>query len=325
MRLATTHDVSSGQTYAASTGRYTAQIQIRRDDDVLLYWLVDIEVRIDVQSEVRVELSLLGDGLVLRFAVDLSGRLSISALDDASASAVLVDGTDRHAEELLAWLNEYPFMLFSSDLARIEGDSMYRAPKIEDLFRASEQVDPIDWAANGINPCREKPLASAPDLSIFEFVQNRHISAGADVLFLDDGAGEIADYVALYTNAGGVRVEFHHCKAASGANVPNDQIDDLYEVAGQAVKCRRWMDPRRLIEQIEHRSKNTKASKFIKGDMTALRTLLADSSRVAFQVVIVQPAIRSSPKDTIAELLAAVDAYQRGGNVLPLRILGSRG
>jgi hypothetical protein len=30
-------------------------------------------------------------------------------------------------------------------------------------------------------------------------------------------------------------------------------------------------------------------------------------------------------KDTIAELLAAVDAYQRGGNVLPLRILGSRG
>lgn len=54
-----------------------------------------------------------------------------------------------------------------------------------------------------------------------------------DVIFDDDGKGEIADVVALRITDSVVSVTLYHCKY-SGADTPGARLGDLYEVCGQA-------------------------------------------------------------------------------------------
>jgi hypothetical protein len=127
------------------------------------------------------------------------------------------------------------------------------------------QIESIDWNAAGVDPPLEKPASRGgkrrnASKSLFEYVEERCRAEKMDVLFADDAANEIADYVAVRGEANRTLVQLIHCKASSSKRVPGDRVDDLYEVLGQAVKCRRWLDRRRLLKQVKHRLGNTASS-----------------------------------------------------------------
>lgn len=89
------------------------------------------------------------------------------------------------------------------------------------------------------------------------------------------------------------------------------------------MKCRRWLDARRLLKQVKHRSANTR-SRFVVGDVATLTDQLEDVARLAFEVVVVQPGLSTEPKETVLDLLLAADAYHRGADRLPLRLWASK-
>ena len=121
-------------------------------------------------------------------------------------------------------------------------------------------------------------------------------------MFADDGSNEIADYIIVHEEAERTRVQLVHCKAARSADVPADRVDDLYEVLGQAVKCRRWLDARRMLKQVKHRAANAKGSQFLKGDLGILSSLLSDVTRLVYEVVIVQPSVAPSRRTPSSNL-----------------------
>ena len=60
----------------------------------------------------------------------------------------------------------------------------------------------------------------------------------------DDGKGEAADIVAIRTTyeneePSAIEIELYHCKFAR-TGTPARQVDDLYQVCGQAQKCIAW-------------------------------------------------------------------------------------
>lgn len=145
-----------------------------------------------------------------------------------------------------------------------------------------------------------------------------HVLGLADwgVVIDDDGTGEVADIVALRADDATLYVHLTHCKYVAGGH-PRAQVEDLYEVCGQAQKSAQW---RRkvpaLFEYLARRERKRlergRPSGFMKGSASDLYAL-ADAARLlrpAFEIAIAQPGVTkagvSAPQ---LELLAATETY----------------
>ncbi|MDQ3363907.1 MAG: DEAD/DEAH box helicase family protein [Myxococcota bacterium] len=322
-RLATLPSVVVGADLpAAAYSRPTAHVAMGHRSA----WLLDLEVVV-LPSQTSTELSLVfSDGnLSIPIKYDITKVPQFTGGNAFARAATLTDATGQRGDDLfVAFLNAHPPTFFLNDLSTVVGDNLSSAPG-GNVLAIRDQIEAIDWAAGGINPHLEKPAAGRGRKyarSLFEYVESRLKSEKVSVLFFDDSSNEVADYVAVRSQAERVLVQLFHCKAARGpkppaktAPVPNERVDDLYEVLGQSIKCRRWLEPQKLITQLMQRTVTTKTSKFVVGDPTVLKTSLADVTRVDFEVIVVQPAISTTPKQEVADLLASADGYQQGARL----------
>jgi hypothetical protein len=282
--------------------------------------LLDTELEIKEATEKAVLLEIVGaqQPIQLRFALD--GTRVISAASPIAEVARCAD-VYGSSELLIDFLNENPPSLYTTDLARLEGSTLHPAPTDFDPFDPA-RIEEVDWKASGVDPLREKPLPGRPGLSIFEWLENRLLAENWPVVFLDDGACEMADYVVLRRVGDRAEVVLFHCKAAADYPVPGDRVDDAYEVCGQAVRSLRWSNGRKLAKQIEHRASYTK-SKFIRGALADVGTIL-DGVPYGCEIVVVQPGIGRDLSPDVASLLAASNAFIVGAQVPPLRVIGSK-
>jgi len=151
-----------------------------------------------------------------------------------------------------------------------------------------------------------------------------------DLVFDDDGAGEIADVVTLRVTEGLVQVTLHHCKYSSVAT-PGARVKDLYEVCGQAQKSARWRDrPSRMFTHMLKREKlrldKGQSSRFEHGNAAFLKRLKASwqDYRYEFDVRIIQPGLsRAAITEEGLHLLAGVETYLLETRAMKLRVIGS--
>jgi hypothetical protein len=118
-----------------------------------------------------------------------------------------------------------------------------------------------------------------------------------DVIFEDDGKGEIADVVALRITDSVVSATLFHCKY-SGADTPGARLSDLYEVCGQAQKSARWRDrPNRMLQHMLNREQKRRdrgvSSRIEHDSAAAIKKLKAgwQDYRFEYDVRIVQPGL----------------------------------
>jgi len=148
----------------------------------------------------------------------------------------------------------------------------------------------------------------------------RHIDAIADwdLIIDDDGAGEVADIVAIRVDDRMMFVHLIHCKWVHGGE-PRAQVADLYEVCGQAQKSAQWRRNvpamlQRLVRREKQRIERAGVSGILQGDAQALYRLL-DIARLrqpAFTISIAQPGLsRQSATAAQLELLASTQVYAR--------------
>ena len=119
----------------------------------------------------------------------------------------------------------------------------------------SDRIEAWDWSTANIRV--ESQGADKRADSVQRLVIETLLTAPDpfDVIFDDDGKGEIADVVALRITDSVVSVTLYHCKY-SGADTPGSRLSDLYEVCGQAQKSARWRDrPNRMLQHMLKREK----------------------------------------------------------------------
>lgn len=151
-----------------------------------------------------------------------------------------------------------------------------------------------------------------------------------DVIFDDDGKGEIADVVALRITDSVVSVTLFHCKY-SGADTPGARLSDLYEVCGQAQKSARWRDRpnwmlKHMLKREQIRRDKGLSSRIEHGSAAMIKKLKASwqDHRFEYDVRIVQPGLsRQAIGEEGLHLIAGVETYLLETRAMRLRVIGS--
>jgi hypothetical protein len=221
------------------------------------------------------------------------------------------------------YLNEEAPSFYCSDLSSIEGLSLYPAPGNLEPF-SNDAFETVDWQAAGVDITREKE-PSQRGRSLFNWLQDRLLASGASVVFCDDGAGEMADFIAIHETDAGPRVKLFHCKA-SGEERAGNRVDDLYVVCGQAIKSCVWIRPEQFLARLRHRATLIGVPGYVLGDEAAANRILSQQARqrIQFDMYIVQPGVLKEDRATeLSNLLAATRYYMSQGGIDAFGVIGS--
>ncbi|WP_370135752.1 DEAD/DEAH box helicase [Alteromonas sp.] len=236
-------------------------------------------------------------------------------------------------QQLTEFFDEYPPTLFMSDTSVIDGGFRYYSK--EDYAYLYEINNLEDWEWTGVDISVESQTSAKLKHSI-QYHTIQKLKDSYDLVFDDDGAGEVADIVAIKNNRDKeLVIDLFHCKYCSKKNGianPGARVDDVYQVAGQAEKSVKWFGDiakliSRLIDRERTRLNQAKASRIDKGKYEDLIHFAKVSRYATFKlgVTIVQPAIsKAQVSDDQLSILGATAAYIDEISGVKLRVISSR-
>ncbi|WP_042473058.1 DEAD/DEAH box helicase [Bacillus ndiopicus] len=177
----------------------------------------------------------------------------------------------------------------------------------------------IDWNGLGVNIRSESQGRERKADSIQYATIHNIVDQTADIIFDDDGSGEIADIVSIKIDMEQQKVLFHlyHCKYSHGEH-PGARVLDLYEVCGQAEKSIMWNDNvleiiQRMIEREKIRQKDYDETRFEKGDVQILHMLkkiVKSGFETEFEISIIQPGVSIAKiTSSMKQIILATDTY----------------
>ncbi len=250
------------------------------------------------------------------------------------ATYAQVSGTDvkvhkgRKEKRLLDVFKEDPPHVYFADGDMLVDAELFVLRRDEPLSPYDiRKIEALDWSEIDIR--RESQGSAHRADSIQRRVIENLFAAQvpSEILFDDDGPGEVADVVSIKRAGRILHVELYHCKYSSEAEV-GSRVGDLYEVCGQAQKSIRWAE--RLDEFLHHlrrreedRQRRGGPSRFQLGDMSALLSLISQwrELKPEFSMTIVQPGYsKAGAVPAHLELFAATESFLMDTWRIPLRI-----
>lgn len=201
--------------------------------------------------------------------------------------------------QISEFFNENPPTLFMADTSVIDGGLRYYPHEEYTYLYDKNNIEDWDWT--NVHIWVESQTENKLNNSI-QYHTIQQILNSYDVIFDDDGSGEVADIVAIKNiDDKELTIDLFHCKYCSKKNgiaTPGARIDDVYQVAGQAVKSVKWFGDKeklilRLIMRERSRLSKGKASRIDKGRLEDLIHLAKVARYATFKlgIAIVQPAI----------------------------------
>ena len=225
---------------------------------------------------------------------------------------------------------DYSPTLFLSDTSVLDGCFRYYPNENYAYGYDINNTEAWDW--QGVDISVESQTENKIQNSI-QYYTIQKILDEYDFIFDDDGAGEIADIVAI-KNIDDTKlvIDLFHCKYCSkksGVATPGARIDDVYQVVGQAEKSVKWFADKeklilRLMEREKDRLKKQKASRIDKGNLDDLIHLSKVARYADFQIgiAIVQPAIsKTKMSDDQLIVIGATAAYIDEISGIKLRVI----
>ncbi len=186
----------------------------------------------------------------------------------------------------------------------------------------------LDWIGMDVDIRTESQGRERKKQSIQYATIHNIVDQSSDIIFDDDGSGEIADVIGIKIDDVNRKIFFHlyHCKFSDG-DLPGGRVKDLYEVCGQAEKSIMWNDNsldfiKRMIERENKRQKDYDDTRIEKGDLQTLhmlRRMLTSGFKTEFEISIVQPGV-SIQKITASmkQILLATNAHLKDTYEIPL-------
>jgi hypothetical protein len=269
----------------------------------------------------------LPDGAEAKYQLTMDrGKMLFSTVDIGDAAFYV---RPRSKVPFVDFLNEYGLRVLLNKEAVIEPEMVLIVPKNTAPAYRKELLKTIDWRNTDLNvesQGRERNPRSI-QARVIEYIKTLD---SWDMIIDDDGAGEVADIVAIKIEGSELIVNLVHCKYSTGQ--PGARVKDLYEVCGQAQKSiKRRLNQEAMIDKLIHREKNRQRkhgySGIIAGDESKLMRI-TDKSRLLrpkFTITIAQPGVsKSLVSDDQLELIASTEKYIKdsGGNT-PLIVITS--
>lgn len=184
------------------------------------------------------------------------------------------------------------------------------------------------WREMGVDIKTESQGRERKSNSIQYATIHNIVDQSSDIIFDDDGSGEIADVIGIKIDKEEKRICFHlyHCKFSS-QDFPGARVKDLYEVCGQAEKSIMWNDNplefiQRMIERENKRKKDYDDTRFEKGDLQTLHMLkrmIKSGFEKEFEISIVQPGVSMQKiTNSIKQIILATNAHLKDTYAIPL-------
>lgn len=236
--------------------------------------------------------------------------------------------------ELVRFFYNSPPVFWFANGATLDGNRFTPLRPREPFDRSKIVV--MDWS--GIDITKEaQGIEKATDSVQFKVIQSLLVQDQYDVVFDDDGSGEIADVVAIRAvtlpEKRTVHVDLYHCKY-SLAPTAGSRIDDLYIVCGQAQKSVSWSySEHKQVDLFSHllrrepkQREGKEATRFEKGTKQTLLNLrdMSRASEVKLRIFIVQPGLsKSDVSPQQLQLLGVTENYLKETHQLPFFVIGS--
>lgn len=187
-----------------------------------------------------------------------------------------------------------------------------------------------DW--NGVNIGSEsQDIAPYIQDSIQYYFINK-IRNDFQIIYDDDGKGEIADIIGINDSHDVIDVHLYHLKYALKGQVGNN-IDNFYQVCGQAQKSLKWKhrEGREFFNHLFKRKSKTlnsvSCSRIVKGTEDDLENLLNQAKYTKpmnFHIYIVQPSLsKANASNDILLLLGNVHHYLATVGNVELKVYSS--
>lgn len=270
-----------------------------------------------------------GRGVVFDFIFgDVTERFVCNTMGEYASSTnqfLCRDGV--HATTLAEYFTENPLLFKAADDTVYSGHEVLKGNITFEGFDQNRVVV-FDWDEPNADITKEAEGAPKGKVTIQEAIKE-HLLQGEQYshIFFDHGPGEIADFLTFRPEGSFIKVELYHCKAMKGKQY-NSSVEDVYEVAQQAVKSTVWIKSKTaLLTKIQARIKGSSTSAFLRGDLKTLKALLQSQKAMETMIYIVQPAVskETTMNEPFGKVLSAAAFYIRHtGRAKELKIIGTK-
>lgn len=242
----------------------------------------------------------------------------------SSGSATLRVGNQQH--KLSDFLDRERMRLLQADGSILIGDYRYFTDATLNVALPSNLLSSWDWGSTNIH---KESMTNSTDFDSVQGFTLQKIFDLYDIIFNDDGAGEIADLVAIREASDHVLVDLYHCKYCGSGQRPGARVDDAYVVAGQASRSVRWLHKgpalfQRLLDRYDTGGSGTQ--RLLKGTLKQIDFLRLKSHETEMRMgfIIVQPAFSAaSITDSVLTVLGTSYMYLRDIANVDLRVIAS--
>jgi superfamily II DNA or RNA helicase len=234
--------------------------------------------------------------------------------DDFSVSCGDLKISIQGERDLSEYLYENPLKLLKQDGSMVFGNYRFYSPATLNILLPQRLLTVWDWGETKI---QNESMRKERDFDTVQGFTFKQISDKYALIFNDDGAGEIADLVAINIKSGIIEVDLYHCKycvAKDGVATPGGRVDDTYVVSGQTSRSTKWMHSgeallNRLINRYQ-KSITAGFDRMLKGKIEEidLARYKAIDHEMVLGFYIVQPAI-SREKITDEQLTVLGTSY----------------
>jgi superfamily II DNA or RNA helicase len=315
--------------YKQSETRYVFTI------DGINYELYNINlvlVNPSVNGNIRIGIEFNGNNVLefeQEFYIDINNNptFSFNKVNNLQNATVTIGTKTLELENY--FYSETPSIWFANG-DYLEGNNYYELKSILQPFTANE-IETWDWTGVDLSAESQKYNPKITNSIQFKVIQQLK-QLPYDIIFDDDGSGEIADIITLKIEDDKINVALYHLKYAIDG-VASRQIKNLYEVCGQAQKSINWRFKKgkefleHLLRRESLRTSRNQDSRFELGDeqkLIKILDLVNNKIPLEFEIYIVQPGIS---KQNISEqqltLLGVAETYLMDRALTKLKVIGS--
>lgn len=252
-------------------------------------------------------------------------RLESDGYRYSSDRATLLIGSKEH--DLIDYLDRERMRLLQADGSILIGDYRYFTHAALNVPLPSTLLSTWDWGSTNIH---RESMAHPADFDSVQGFTLQKIFDSYDIIFNDDGAGEIADLVAIREAPDHIAVDLYHCKYCGTGQRPGARVDDAYVVAGQASRSAKWLHKgpalfQRLLDRYSA-SEGNGTQRLLKGTPPQIDILRLKARDIEMRMgfFIVQPAFSAANvTDSVMTVLGTSYMYLRDIANVDLRVIAS--
>lgn len=232
-------------------------------------------------------------------------------------------------ESLVIFFQDTTPTIWFADGSQLFGNLFVKL-KVQPGVFSVDSIIPDNWAGVDISKESQDIAPYIKDSIQFYFIEK--IKNDFQIIYDDDGKGEIADIIGINDSDTVIDIHLYHLKYAKKGVVNND-IDNFYQVCGQAEKSLKWKHKsgREFFNHLFKRKTKTLAgsscSRIVKGTEDDLENLLNQAKwtkSMRFHIYIVQPSLsKANPSNDILLLLGNVQHYLATVGNIELKVYSS--